>query len=315
MRVNQHIPFAARKDPTSPFGRLHARLTAGLQALDGVELTVSARPIRAQDLGSGALALNYHTRFGRRGNLNLKLNYLPGFLYADRSGFGGWSEVAGRTFDPATIDLAEAERFLTDRIERRILAQGLTNVEQSRSGAVRNLPSGYVLFPLQVPNDIVLRLADIATGSVLDTLRLRSRQQPVVIKLHPRTRDADFVARISALHDPTTGLHVVTDHIHDLIAQAERVVTINSGTGFEALLLGKPVIACGKTDYHHLTTRALTPAHLASALEAAPVTPERATLARYCLWYFSQMIDLSAPGWDGRIISRLLGAAGPAASR
>ena len=304
MRINQHIPHYARRDPASPFGRMHARVTARLAALKDVVLTVSAHPIRAQDVGPDAFAINYHTRFGRRRNLNLKLGYLPGFLYADRSGFGGWSEVTNRAFDPATINPDEAEHYLSGRIESRIFSRGLTKVPQARSGAVPGLPQGYVLVPLQVPKDIVLRLADVETDAILSALLPRARRQPLVIKLHPETRDPLFVSRINGLHDPAAGVHVVTDHIHDLIAHADRVVTINSGTGLEALLLGKPVITCGKTDYHHLTTAVTSAQGLCAALDAAPVAPDRVTLARYCLWYCRQMVDLSTPDWEDRIIEQ-----------
>lgn len=312
MRINQHIPFNARRDLAAPFGRLHTRLTDRLQRIDDVVLTVSARPIRAQDLGPGALAINYHTRFGRRGNLNLKLNYLPGFLYADRSGFSGWSEVALRPFDPGTIDSAQAERFLTRRIERRILASGLSKEPQTRSGAAVHLPKGYILFTLQQPRDVVLKLADVSTDAILSLLIARAGLQPFVIKLHPATRDPGFINRINALNNPARGVFVVNDHVHDLILGASRVVTVNSGTGLEALLLERPVITCGRSDYHHLTMRATTPEALTAALDASPAIPDRVTLARYAFWYFKQMIDVSEAGWEDLVVDRLLAAGRPA---
>jgi capsule polysaccharide modification protein KpsS len=83
------------------------------------------------------------------------------------------------------------------------------------------------------------------------------------------------------------------------------VVTVNSGTGFEALLFGRPVLSCGRSDYHHLTTRVASLAELAAALDRPPPAPDRSTLARYALWYSSKMIDLAEPGWEDRIIARL----------
>jgi Capsule polysaccharide biosynthesis protein len=305
MRINQHIPYNARNDLASPFAQLHFQLTERLQAIPGVVLTVSSRPIRAHEVARGAFAINYHTRYRRAGNLNLKLNYLPGYLYADRCGFSGWSEVADLRFDPATVDAAEAEHFLSRRIEARIFARGMTKMQQTRTGASRTLPEGYVLFPLQVPRDVVLQLADLDADAILPVLVAHARRQPVVIKLHPGTRDAGFAERIRALHDPARGVHVVDDHIHDLIARAALVVTVNSGTGFEALLFGRPVLSCGRSDYHHLTTRVSSLAELAAALDRPPPAPDRSTLARYALWYSSQMIDLAEPGWEDRIIARL----------
>ena len=45
-------------------------------------------------------------------------------------------------------------------------------------------------------------------------------------------------------------ISIVSDvSIHELFASAKAVVTINSGSGFEALLHLKPVITLGKADY------------------------------------------------------------------
>lgn len=305
MRINQHVPHFARHNPRAPFAQMHARLAAFLMARPGVVFTQSARPVRAHELGPDAFALNYHTCFARRRNLNLKLGYMPGFLYADRSGFSGWSEIAGRAFDPSAVDAERAEHFLASRIEGRILARGVTKEAQRRSGAVRDLPQGYTFFPLQVPKDVVLRLADLSTEQILSVLTERAAHDPLVIKLHPATQEPDFVARIRDLHDPRRGVHVVDDHIHDLILGADRVVTINSGTGFEALMLGRPVISCGASDYHHLTTRVRSAAELEAALDARPVAPDRQTRASYAFWFLGQMVDLSSSGWEGQIFDRL----------
>lgn len=309
MRINQHIPHFARVNPQGAFADLHARLAAHLMAQPGVVLTQSARPCRAHELGPDAFALNYHTRFARVRNLNLKLGYLPGFLYADRSGFSGWSEIAMRTFDPADIVASEAERFLATRIDSRILARGLTKEPQRPSGEAKNLPKDYTLFPLQVPGDIVLKLADLDLDRILLVLTRRARQDPVAIKLHPATRDPAFAARIRSLHDPRGGVHVVDDHIHDLIQRARRVVTVNSGTGFEALMLGRPVICCGASDYHHLATRVRSEAELQAALDTVTEPPDRPTRARYALWFHDQMVDLSRDGWADEILVRLRASA------
>jgi hypothetical protein len=311
MRINLHIPHFARHDPGSGLARLYRRLTAALLAREGAVLTVSARAFRPHQIGPDAFTLNYHTCFTRARNLNLKLGYLPGFLYADRTGYSGWSEIARHAFDPATIDAARAEAFLATRIEAQVLSRGLSKEPQARSGAARSLPSGYTLLALQVPRDAVLRLADLTVGQMLVPLLSRAADQPLVLKLHPATRDPAFAARIRALHDPPRGVHVVDDHIHDLIRGAARVVTVNSGTGFEALMLGRPVIACGASDYHHLTQRARTADDLAAALDRTLPAPDRPTLARYALWYAAQQIDVTAPGWEDRILAKLQAAPGP----
>ena len=99
------------------------------------------------------------------------------------------------------------------------------------------------------------------------------------------------------------------DHIRDLILGAVRLVTVNSGTGFEALMHGRPVICCGASDYHHLTTRVRSEAELQAALDIVTEPPDRPTRARYALWFHDQLVDLSREGWADEILVRLRASA------
>ena len=162
MRINQHIPFNARRELATPFGQ--------------TPYPVDRPPAAYRRRGPDRLGPpDAHAGPWPRGSGN-QLSHplwspgepepqaeLPaGFLYADRSGFSGWSEVALRPFDPATVDGAQAEHFLTRQIEKRILARGLSKEPQTRSGAALRLPKGYTLFTLQEPRDVVLKLADVS---------------------------------------------------------------------------------------------------------------------------------------------------------
>ncbi len=73
-------------------------------------------------------------------------------------------------------------------------------------------------------------------------------------------------------------------NIHDILAAAGRVVTINSAVGIEAYLHRKPVILCGKADFHHIADIATSPQKLRSLLQSEP--PGR-VYAKYLYWYFS----------------------------
>src|SRR5690606_38464095 len=57
-------------------------------------------------------------------------------------------------------------------------------------------------------------------------------------------------------------------NIHRLIADAQCVVTVNSGVGAESLLHLKPVVTSGGSDYAPATTRVHTVAQLLEVLNA-----------------------------------------------
>jgi capsule polysaccharide modification protein KpsS len=133
---------------------------------------------------------------------------------------------------------------------------------------------------------------------------------PVVIKVHPFSRQKvpEHVDWIESLHDPRKGVFVVEDHIHRLIRNSSAVVCVNSGVGLEALLLGKPVITCGETDYHHLTFKAHAPGDLRGLIENARA-PDQVTLCRYAKWLFGeQYIDVREDPaiWVDEVYSRLM---------
>lgn len=161
--------------------------------------------------------------------------------------------------------------------------------------------------PLQVPCDKVLKLAFFSQKEMISRF-IKGKTGPVVIKTHPMSfhLDPDHVTQVMALHDPASGIYVVRDHIHDLIKASKVVVCTNSGAGFEALLLGKLVVTCGRPDYHHITQQVQHIDALIPAIESAnPV--ENSVMKSYMHWHFSHMLDAYEPSelWAARIIEKL----------
>ncbi len=119
------------------------------------------------------------------------------------------------------------------------------------------LPDRYVFFPMQVSNDTQIVLnSHIDNIGALEYLA-RSVELPLVIKPHPAEYDINYIydaVRSLAFRS----LPVLTNaNTIGLIDGAESVVTINSTTGLEALILGKPVQFLAKSFYAHLNNRNL----------------------------------------------------------
>jgi len=145
-------------------------------------------------------------------------------------------------------------------------AQSRPRAELVASGAI---PEGdYLFFPLQIPHDQSIRyFSDWSEREVVEAVALWSRARgfTLVFKPHPANlRSMKEFEEVAAAH----GARWSTANVHDLIAHARAVFTINSGVGFEALLHGKPVITFGRAEYDAVTCHA-TPGTVEQAWQAA----------------------------------------------
>lgn len=304
-RVNLHYPWWARTRPErdDPRRGMFGALEAALLAREDIRSTGSAVAVRP-----GAFApervwtLNFHGTGRGPCNLFYKEAYLPGFYSFDPSGYSGWSANAGLRFDAAAISADEAGRYF-DGLAQRFLIPRVSKYAQPAPQA--EIPSGCIFVALQVPRDKVLTLADLDTHAMLAGCLARAPREPVVIKLHPRSRDPQFEAQVRALHDPAGHVHVLDEPIDALIAAARVTVCINSGVGIEAQLRGGAVITCGASDYGALTRRARSAAELEAALDtAAPPDPD--LMRRHATWLFRDVfVDDTAPGWTDKVFDRL----------
>lgn len=139
-----------------------------------------------------------------------------------------------------------------------------------------NLPKDYVLFTCQIPTDYVITNhskvgvshALIATCEATAKLNI-----PLVVKGHPLRLDLMKGLRLSVeKYKHVTWIN--TASIHQTIASSIKVVTVNSGTGMEALIHGKPVITFGNAEYDCVTTHANRD-NIVSAIEQAGYDEER----------------------------------------
>ena len=256
--------------------------------------------------GERVWTLNFHTRGQGPRNLHYKEAYLPHYYSFDPAGYSGWSANAGLRFDPASVDGAEAQRYFRQVLAARYLTPGVSKYAQPAPS--RAIPQGCVFVALQVPGDKVLSLARLDTAAMLSEALRRAPAEPVVIKLHPRSRNPVFEAAVRALHDPAANVHVLDEPIDALIAAARVTVCINSGVGIEAQLRGGAVITCGAADYDALTLKPATPAELAEALQrAAP--PDADLMRRHAAWLFRDVFVCDRDsGWADRVLARLRAA-------
>lgn len=235
-------------------------------------------------------ALTWHTLdVGRPGQVHLKIGTLFGHFIIDTKGYSGWSSIAERDL----LDLvSEVDQDEADRhwrwLQAELVAGGMSKYIQV-DGDLPAEWSDYIFLPMQVADDTVARLADIDTLSLLRMLIAWAEVSGriVVVKRHPMCRSKQIETAIAEAE--RSGLiRVSSASIHQLVAGASCVVTVNSGVGAEALLQIKPVITTGKSDYAAATRRVRTEQELLSALDNRDWSVADENRIKQFLWFYTK---------------------------
>jgi hypothetical protein len=252
----------------SRWGRIEALLRGCLLEL-GLEVVDqdwdSETPLRAE---GAALRIYAHASRRERpdGDLFLKEMHLPGLVTLDSQGWGVEHSRMRQRPDLGAIDPREAE-VRVSALRDAFLASGRSRLPQPEP-AGRTDAAGAILVPLQRPHDYVIDTH--SPVGVLEFLHAVAgwadrRGRTVALKLHPANGlDPEIVAAARGWAARSPYVRLAEGNIHRLLSAARGVFVINSGSGFEALLHGKPVATFGDCDYKWATFHAT-----ASALDEA----------------------------------------------
>ena len=223
-------------------------------------------------------------------DLFVKEMHLPGLFTVDGDGWGVEHSAIRRGIDFESVDAAGAiERVRA--LRARITAANLSRLPQPATGRVP--APGYILLPLQVPTDsVVVDHSPISIVELVDAVSdwAETRQQRLAVKIHPSTFDhLDLVEAVAQRTRESRYVFEVRGNIHSLIAASRGVFVINSSTGFEALIHGKPVATFGDCDYRPVTFAA-TPATIddTAAWCDAYGPAHQARAAQFVDWYRSR---------------------------
>jgi len=182
-----------------------------------------------------SIYLGHHT-YGKIKNMwHIKKGYVPGYMYWDKTGYSGWSE------------LANAKHYYVNN-NSEVLNQTLIQMEnyiEQNSSKIKQ-PEGakiptekYVLVLGQRPHDTVAEHAYINTVELarLVTRAYKNTDISVYTKPHPMSLKTKFPGKN------------IQGSMHKLVAGAEAIYTVNSGSGFESLFHLKKVFVSGHCDY------------------------------------------------------------------
>jgi hypothetical protein len=120
------------------------------------------------------------------------------------------------------------------------------------------LPDEFALFTCQIPDDETVKYhSSVTVGKALIYTCEATRKLgiPLVVKGHPINENS-MIGLKNSLRNYSHVTYLDKVSIHQLIGRSKCVVTVNSGTGMEALLHKKPVVTFGQAEYDCVTNHA-----------------------------------------------------------
>ena len=230
-----------------------------------------------------SIYLAWHTHGTTTNTWFVKQSYLPDYFYFDKTGYSGWSELADSYDYDVDVDEIrdEVNAFAEDYI-----ANNTSRFIQQHDLPIPNEP--YVVVFTQRADDAVSVFAyiDDLADKVIEAYK--DTGYKVVVKEHPLELEWTNKGWVWRVNEKTGSLH-------KLIAGSSAVYTVNSGTGFEALLHKKRVFTAGHCDYHWVTNILKNEDNIVASIELLeqPVNEDAIIkFLHYCLnHYFMNVND------------------------
>jgi hypothetical protein len=179
--------------------------------------------------------IGHHTQGIVKNTWHTKKGMVPDYLYFDKFGYSGWSELA-RKYEYDKILSIEEKQWVIDYITEYIKTNN-SKIPQPTTAKIPNKP--YILVLGQKPGDSVQQLAWIRTQALSKIVNevYKDTEYEVYTKPHPGLAHIKFSGKR------------IEGAMHPLVANAKAVYTCNSGSGFESLFHMKHVFISGDCEY------------------------------------------------------------------
>lgn len=227
----------------------------------------------------------------------------------DTNGWGA-DHSGNNLFNPKEVDQDEATRFCHEK-SAYLISNGSSKCDQPRD--TDSTPESYILIPIQIPRDATIKHhSPITVRYFIESIQawaIETKTQ-VCFKMHPHNQgDRDLHQIVEEAQASSPYVRKVEGNIHELIRRSSGVLVINSGTGFESLLHGKPVATIGDCDYRAATFNAdIRKLDAVSRFFREYGEFERQLAYRFVYWYWHQhAYDVNAPNTPSRLTEYLKG--------
>jgi len=163
----------------------------------------------------------------------------------------------------------------------------------------------YDLFICQLPHDETIRYhSDVTVEQALSVVLDYSRRtgRTIVVKGHPANPRSMVPLKHLTLSCPTAKW-VDDISIHSCFASADRVFLVNSGSGMEALIHGKPVIRFGRAEYDCVTPQ--SPPNVEALIEIVNRPYDLSEYPAFLHSYLQRCIRVGVPADFTRVLGNL----------
>jgi hypothetical protein len=188
-----------------------------------------------------------HNFNGNRNTLYYMQTVFPWRFTVDPQGWGGGAKFL-ETYNPN----APFDDKLFNQLREYALNGGSKFDQPNQTMEVEG---EYIFVPLQLPHDEAIKWhSNISCEQFVDALCSWTKQNEyapkIIFKGHPANiTSMQPLADIIKRHASDKCVYVTDVNLHKMIEKATAVYIINSGTGQEAMLHGKPVAAFGRCEY------------------------------------------------------------------
>lgn len=199
--------------------------------------------------------LSYHSIGEKLPNiLRYKDGYLNNMITFDSKGHSGWSSLCGENIEEILchINHTKATQFF-HQLKKNHIQKNQSKYTQPNEDNFP-FPKKFIFFPLQTVSDSVMLHSYFNPIELLQNIVqiLHKKKIALVVKRHPRCENSEL-AKLLTQYEKEKKIIIFNGSIHQAIAKADTIYTINSGVGFESLLHLKPVVTFGKSDYMSMT--------------------------------------------------------------
>jgi len=220
----------------------------------------------------------------RMNTLHVSPAYLWGFWYLDEVGINANSTMRMRKFCPNDVDWGHAEWFWNG-VTSHMLNNNISRLTQEERVRYDLEPATAVIFAQDI-EDRFPRPHYISTEDIVQNTVRAAQGGRVYVKPHPWARE-DTTRKLREICEHEPNLVITDASVHDLVQVSDWVITQNSSAGFEALMQRKPVITCGRSDFHHATIVARSGDELRDIIKTRKGEMDAFEYEKYLYWFLS----------------------------
>lgn len=167
----------------------------------------------------------------------------------------GW--LAGATYAPLDPNEGDENAKCFDELSARS-KNNMSKFDQPKRLFNQFPHRDYILFPCQLPHDETIKWhSKISVEQALNAVitYCEQKNQKLIVKGHPVNKASMEPLKTLTISSSVTE-YIEDGSIFDFIEHAKLVCVVNSGTGFESILMNKPVVMFGDAEYDKVVNKA-----------------------------------------------------------